>query len=287
MSNQAPIIARTAMLAQLRASQWTARRFDKSATTELTSSKGAQEDAARVNKLLVDKEALKPIQQLVNQCRGEYYRVTLPWGDDGERILPAAKYQEFSSWMLGKYDEFDKLVDEFVDTYREQVEHARFRLGAMFDLNDYPKPSEIKSKFALSFGIRPIPTADDFRVSLSGDVEEQVKQQVRDDLDRLTKQTMHHLWEQVGQMIVSIRDRLSDPNARFKRGLLDNFVDLIGDLDALNVSNDPNLIELRREAQKHLTALRDPEGVRKDAETRRAVAQDMDELTKKFSGLWG
>ena len=281
-----PVIARTAMLAALNISQWAGRKFDRGASSELTMSKGAQADAARVNKLLMSKEALAPIQTVANEVRAEFYRRTMPWGDNGERILPALSYQEFAQYVSDKQREFESAVAGFIGDYKRFVEESRFRLQSLFDLNDYPQPGQIADKFRLHLSVRPIPTEDDFRVSLSQDVEDNIRQQVRADIDRLTGEAVQHLWQQVGDMLVTIRDRLSDPDARFKSAMINNFLQLVGDLDKLNVANDPKLDDLRNDVERELLCLRDPEALRKDPATRKQAVADTQKVIDKFGGLW-
>lgn len=283
-----PIIARTAMLAALNISQWSARKFDKELTTELNVSKGARDDAARVNKLLVDSEVIKPVQKLANEVRGEFYHRTLPWGADGERIMPANIYTDWMQYFSAKQSEFNAAADHLAHTeYPAALERAKDRLGTMFNIDDYPDPADIRDKFDMGFGVRPVPTANDFRVNLSGEVGAAIRQQVRDDIERLTGQTVQHLWSQVGTMLTSIRDRLADPDARFKAALVENFTELVHDLDKLNVANDPDLDKLRNSAEKQLLALRDPEALRKDKATRQAAVAECDDLIDQFSGMWG
>lgn len=287
MTDSTPIIARTAMLAGLHISQWSARRYDKQASGELNASKRAQ-DVARVNKLLVNSTAIKPIQQLAGEIRQEFYRRTLPWGDNGDRVLPALAYQEWMDWFGPKRDQWFDAVNHFVETtYKDEVRDAAYRMGDLFDINDYPRPSEVKTKFDMHFSVRPVPTQDDFRVSLTEDLDSMLREQVRHDIERLTSQTVAHLWSQVGEMLESIRERLSDPDARFRRGLLDNFVELVDDLDKLNVAGDPELDKLRDQAQTTILALRDPDALRKDKTARRAAADEVGSLVDQFSGMWG
>lgn len=287
MPDNTPIIARTAMLAGLHISQWSARRYDKTASHELNSSKHAK-DVARVNKLLVSGSAIKPIQQLAGEIRQEFYRRTLPWGDNGDRVLPALDYQDWMDWYNAKRDEWYDHVNHFVDTtYRDEVRDAAYRMGDLFDITDYPSPSEVKHKFHMHFSVSPVPTGDDFRVSLSEDVDAMLREQVTADIERLTAHTVAHLWAQLGEMMQAIRDRLSDPDARFRRGLLDNFVEMIDDLDKLNVAADPALDKLRDQAMTTVTALRDPDALRKDKSARQAAADEVGSLVDQFSGMWG
>jgi hypothetical protein len=287
MTDNTPIIARTALLASLRVSQWTARKFDRNISAELNNDKKAQHDVLRVNKLLISADALKPLQSFVGSVRTEYYRVTLPWGDDGERLLPWMSYNDFNQFMDDQYPVFDKHVQDLVDRYRDEVRAAAHRMGDAFNIAEFPRPSDVAAKFAMSFSVRPIPTAEDFRIDLSEEMREHLAAQVRADLDRQTKQVMGHIWQQIGEMIDEVHTRLADPDARFRRGLLDNFVELVSDLDKLNIGNDPRLTELRDDARKTLNALRDPEALRKDKDARKAAAADVGALADKFGDFWG
>ena len=51
-------LSRKAVLVSVNISQWTARKLDREVTDEVNASHGAQKDAGRYNKLLLEKEAL-------------------------------------------------------------------------------------------------------------------------------------------------------------------------------------------------------------------------------------
>ena len=72
-----------AMLVELSISQWTARKLDKSTTSEVLVAKQAgDKGAARVNKhLLAGRTELEVISQYVGRIRDYFYMNTLPWSD--------------------------------------------------------------------------------------------------------------------------------------------------------------------------------------------------------------
>jgi hypothetical protein len=69
---------------------WSARKHDPDASEEIAVRHGAQADSGRYHKLLLPKQALAEIQKIVSEARQEHYFMTLPWGDDGCRVLPAS-----------------------------------------------------------------------------------------------------------------------------------------------------------------------------------------------------
>ena len=67
-----------AMLVRLTISQWSARKYDKSASQEIIVNHHAKPDAGRFNKLLVNQAEIKKIEKIANTARIYHYKVTLP-----------------------------------------------------------------------------------------------------------------------------------------------------------------------------------------------------------------
>ncbi len=84
------------MLCGLRISGWSARKLDRKVTDETNHAHGAASDAGRYNKALLAKDALAAVVTAANAARTFHYARTLPWLDDGARILPAAAYADFA-----------------------------------------------------------------------------------------------------------------------------------------------------------------------------------------------
>jgi hypothetical protein len=169
-----------AMLAAIHISLWTARKHDRKVSREVATLNGANEQAGRYNKrLFCEAPKLDEIQTIAGRIRQYFYRVTLPWSDEGLRILPAELYFEFNAQMRDFAAEFRYAVDEFLDAYDTYVKEAQPMLGSLFRLKDYPPAEKVKEKFALRPEILPIPTGDDFRVSLSEDEQARIAREHR------------------------------------------------------------------------------------------------------------
>jgi hypothetical protein len=168
-----------AMLAAIHISLWTARKHDRKVSREVATLNGANEQAGRYNKrLFCEAPKLDEIQTIAGRIRQYFYRVTLPWSDEGLRILPAELYFEFNAQMRDFAAEFRYAVDEFLDAYDTYVKEAQPMLGSLFRLKDYPPAEKVKEKFALRPEILPIPTGDDFRVSLSEDEQARIARDI-------------------------------------------------------------------------------------------------------------
>lgn len=271
----------SAMLVALNVRQWTARRFDRTATKEVDEKHGAK-DAGRFNKLLIDKGALEPIDKIENSARTYHYSVTLPWGDQGQRILPAALFMDYTQSMDQFKREFESRVRDFLVEYPRLMQEARNRLGSLYDPQDYPDAQDIRTKFEFGLVITPIPSAQDFRVQLNEEYVDQIKADLMERQNKQQIEAVRHVWQRVREVVERIKDTCSKEKPRIYDSMMDNAKQLIEILPALNLAGDPQLDKLAEE-MKQLVVSTDV--LRANAHRRDDVAKAADALLAKFS--WG
>lgn len=260
------------MLVTLTISQWTARKFDRKATREVNQTHGAK-DAGRFNKLLIAADALQPLQQLEGAARQHHYSVTLPWGNLGERLLPATLFMSYADAM-GEFErEFLHRVDKLVAAYPQLVQDARVALGSLYDPADYP--AEIRQRFSFQTSFTPVPSADDFRVNLNADFVETIKADITKQQQTRQVEAVKHVWGRVREVVEKIQEVCSKEKPRIFDSMIDNASQLIEILPALNINADP---ELDRIAEQMKTLVVPPDTLRVSATKRRAVAQSADQI---------
>jgi hypothetical protein len=111
------MITERAMLAAVHISIWTAVKHDRKISHEVASQHGAPVSAGRYNKqLLRGAGRLDELRTLAGQIRQHFYKITLPWSDEGYRLLPAHFYFELSARMREFEQSFSKQVDDFLDS---------------------------------------------------------------------------------------------------------------------------------------------------------------------------
>jgi hypothetical protein len=93
---------------------WSARKHDPEASEEIAQRHGAKPDAGRYHKVLLPKAALAEIQKIVSEARQEHYFMTLPWDDNGYRVLPAAAYMDHTEQMWTPLELFPSSDEEGV-----------------------------------------------------------------------------------------------------------------------------------------------------------------------------
>jgi len=133
------------MLCTLSIRMWSARKHDPDASQEIARRHGAQADAGRYHKVLLPKAALAEIQKIVSDARQEHYFMTLPWDDNGYRVLPAAAYMDHMEKMRELSNRFTPAVEAVAHEFGKLVEAAKVRLGGLFRPEDYPAPDGLRS----------------------------------------------------------------------------------------------------------------------------------------------
>ncbi|GMU21863.1 MAG: hypothetical protein AMXMBFR13_19510 [Phycisphaerae bacterium] len=275
-----------AMLARLSITQWSARKTDKRVTAEVHAAHQASADAGRYNKALVSADALRAIQQAATAGRETHYRFTLPWRDDGARILPAKAYLDYTADMRRLRAEFDAAVDAFCVGYPDYVEDARHRLNGMFNPAEYPNIDKIRAKFSWNVVMDPLPTGEDFRVSLADADAERIRQEI----DQRTRQALADgladAWKRLHDGLQHAAERLSDPNAIFRDSLIGNLQELCSVLPLLNFNDDPDLESARKSVETRLATL-DPEQLRRMPLARAKAAQDAQSIMADMAAFMG
>ena len=280
-----------AMLVEFNASVWTARKLDKTTTSEVVASKNAgAKDAARVNKhLLAGRTELDIIQQAVGRARQFVYDNTAPWSDSGLRLLPTINFMKFTERMNDFEEEMETLVKAFVVIYPTLITAQALALGDMFKRDDYPSANEMMTKFSFRVNYMPVPSSGDFRV----DVGNQAQAELKARLESLTQERIDSAMADVRERLSTHLKRMSDrlttdyiggeaKQRRFHDTLVDGALELCDLTKSLNVTNDVTLEEARKQLEQLLVGV-SPADLRKNEAIRQDVKRNVDAILDKFN----
>lgn len=274
-----------ALLTQLKISQWTARKLDKKATSDVANIHGASTAAGRYNKrLLPMSDALDNIHKKSTFIRQSYYENTLPWGMDGSQILPTSNYLAFMHMFRKEKAEWESLCREFFSQYDLLVQDAPRTLGSLYNPQDYPALTDIQHKFHMDLAVFPVPDTD-FRVAIGSDELTRIQQDVEARVKQAGQDAMRDVWQRLFDKVKHIADKLADPKAIFRDSTIENARELCDLLPRLNFTDDPNLEALRQEVQGKL--FHNPESLRVDPVLRRDTAAEAKAIIDKMSVFMG
>ena len=275
-----------AMLVKLNISQWTGRKKDKRSTMETNSFYGAAPCSGYYSKSLIGKEAVKSIQQAVNLTRKFHYENTLPWGDNGERLLPSRNYFDYTQRMREFNTEFDNVVKKFLEVYPSLITEAEYKLNKMFNSADYPDVIEIQRRFNFATEITPVPSGTDFRVDLAQDQVDAIRQQIEMQARKAQSVAMNDLWNRLYDAVHKMADKLDDKDAIFRDSLVENIRNLTLILPKLNVTDDPALERMRKDVEEKLCRF-SPRDLRADPRTKQSVANEANAILEVMGCYMG
>lgn len=284
-----PTVSSSAMLVELGISVWTARKKDRGATTDLLNSKHASKAAGAFNKnLLADCEELSAIQKFASNVRTMHYNMTIPWSDSGLRLLPTAKYFDYHKQMTDLQNEFDRLVQKFLDAYDWEVAQVHAKLGDLFNRDEYPTSDAVRSKFSFRVSYLPVPEAGDWRVDMESEAQQVLREQYETFYNAQMEKAMRDLWERLHEHLTRLINQLAVDDTGKKGKVFDSTIENVRSLaDMLghcNYTNDPMLDLAQRKLVSSLSGVCRDDVVKNDG-FRETLHNNMQEALRTLPSL--
>lgn len=284
-------IATQCMVVNLQIGIWKGYRLDKELSRSITEQANAAEDAARVNKHLIPKDVLKDVETAASSIRVHFYTKTLPWKDNGDRLLTRKAFMSFIEEHERRVALFQQAVDTFLsDGYLKAKDQAAFRMGEMFDPEDYPIPGALRHRFYAHLDIDPVSTAGDFRVDLDEDQLERIRGDMESAVEQRLSRAMADVWRRLADKVAKVYDRLKDEDTVFRNSTIRNLDEIVDLLPDLNITNDPDLERIRLDIKATLCGY-DPKELRDDrlkrsvaSDEAKRIMEDMEGFMKAFAG---
>jgi hypothetical protein len=278
-------IATRAMVVNLQIGIWQGYRLDKEASAKVTKDANADGDAARVNKHLVPKEALAPVVTASNAVRTHFYAKTLPWKDNGDRLLPRALYMTFIQDHGELMAKFEDSVTEFLTkAYPAARDQAEFRMGNLFKAEDYPSPAQLRNRFYINLDIDAVTEAGDFRVALDAEHADRVRSDMERAMGERIGRAMQDVYVRLSDVVGHFAKIMADDRKVFRDSTVSNIEELVDLIPGLNVLDDPALNALGVEIKQKLMGI-DPKDLRKNPEVRTQAAKDAENIMERMKGF--
>jgi hypothetical protein len=246
-------ISASAVLVELNISVWPASKIDREITNKVNTDAGAVHGASQTKKNLFAGTSLRAdIEKFAARVRLYHNQHTLPWADKGERMLPTALFMEYKQTMNGYERTFQSLCDNFFDEYPRLVGEAPTALQGLYKAEDYPDIEEVKQKFGFRRSVKPVPEAGDFRLDIPTQDLEEMRIEFEQQSESKLAEAMRMPWERLHKVLVDMSKKLEDngeDKKRYHDSLLSNPLELCELLTKLNVTNDPQLEEARRQVE--------------------------------------
>ena len=298
-----PTLTEKAMLAGLSISCWSARKNVKQVAQEAADAHRADVSQLQASKSVIASTALEAIKANHTAARDYHRSRTLPWLDDGARILTASLFWEYSKKMQEFRQTDEALVAEFLANYPTYCAATPALLGSLYDPADYPTPDRIAGKFGFRTNIGPLPSSADFRVGLGAAEEERIRAEIDGRLQSGVNEAMRDLWDQVHNTVAHMAQKLREFSQTeevdaatgktktktigiFRDSLVENVRELAGLLRPMNLTGDSRLDAIAARLETELCDV-DADDLRKNDALREKVAMSAEDVLAQMAGYLG
>lgn len=272
------------MQVNLQIGTWNGQRLDKMASRKVTQDAGAEQDAAFVNKHTIPKAALAEVTTAASAVRTHFYTKTLPWKDNGDRVLSRTMYFAFIDEHARLVEAFQRAVTTFVmDKFPGAVAQAEFRMGELFNAADYPAGEALRRKFYINLDIDAIPEAGDFRVDMDAVQTAAIQQQMTAALEQRIGRAMQDVWARLADTLQHFADKMGSDGI-FRDSTVKNLEEIVALLPDLNIGNDPQLEQVRQEIQRAIIGC-SPADLRTNPAVRTEMSQDAQRIMETMRGF--
>jgi hypothetical protein len=297
MNNQISI-GSSAMLVELSIRSWTGRKLDKKVSAEVDSAKNTKVSVVNANKnLMAGTGVLDKIIKQAAAIRSWHISQTLPWTDNGSRLLPMSNFMAYKE-QLGVMEEgYNALVDKFIDAYPNLIIAAAFQLGDLFDRTEYPEIHTLRNRFSMQYNFFPVPQAGDFRIDINEEAKAEILANCEKAYNDRLENAMKDAWARLHECLTRMSDRLQydevdeEVDGRwekvlkprvFRDSMIDNAKELVDLLQHLNLTKDPQMEQARKDL-KNILDRHNVDTLRGSYTAREAVKSQVDAILNKMS----
>ena len=282
-----------AMLVSLRISAWSGRLYDRKASNHVAVHHEASASAGRYNKCLLPKAAFAALTATMSKARSSHYEQTLPWDDQGSRLLTVANYEHYMALLDGLRERMVRERARFIEDYEDNIDQARLDLGKLFRIEDYPSQEALQGKFGIRYRITPVPDADHFMARLASDDTDRVKRDIEHQIEERLHDAVGDLYRRLGAAVERVGERLREDDEGkplvFRDSMIDNIRDLVDVVPRLNIFGDDSLARLCEQVKEKIAGV-EPDSLRPsrtfDPAARARVKRDADTLMEQFAGYF-
>lgn len=283
-------ISSSSMLVDLSIRSWTGTKIDRDTTQMVDTVNATTSNAGKYQKnLFAGTKDLHDINKFDSRIRAWNISQTLPWSDKGQRLLPSSKFFEYKQ-ALSNFEAMRKdMIEKFLERYDILIDEAEQTLGGLFKRDDYPEKAQVAKQFEFKYSFLPVPVAGDFRVDIGNDAVEELHTQFNASVNDRVNNAMADVTWRLEDCLRRMSERLADNETDaiskkkiFRDTLVTNAQELCEDLKHLNITNNAQIEEARKQLSKVVMDI-DAETLRDSSHARQEVKAEVDDILSKFN----
>lgn len=257
-------------------------RRDQTASSLVQNTYGTADKRTKASKYLIDRKH-KSVKQVVaasQRVRETVYRLTMPWGEDKQRLLPVKLAEEFRSKIELALAELEEARAEYIQNYPALVAASERDLGELFERGQYPNVDKIRALFTHKIAYWPMPESNHFIADISNEAAKEAKEGIEAEIEQRLLEATYDMVRRAKEVVSAFVDKLSqfkgeptgywDPHKgdiykaenSFRDSLVDNISDTANLIDRMNLTENPQIKkvvkDLRRLTSVSADKLRNP-----------------------------
>lgn len=297
-------ISSSALLIYISVSSWAGKVEAKRVSEEVSQQHNAENGVTQTFKKLFGKrdKHLYKIQQHITATRTLFKNSTLPWSDNGQRLVTTKAYFNLMKELTGMRDEFWELVEEFLVEYNNKIIDMQARMGSLFNIDEYPTVDELRKNYDFKLEDTPLMPVGDWRLDINTDALQSAKDRYADMYSTKVEAAMLDIWKRLYEPLANMSERLdyedtgemeeyytkptaANPNGVlrtrkkdvkiFGGNLVSNITDMVDVLRVSNVTNSPRMNDMADRLENALLGVT-VEGLRDNDKQRKQAKADID-----------
>lgn len=271
-----------ALIGKLSIHQFTNRQTQSEITDWIKAERGMDDESGEFIAPIFPRAMFQPVTKQATKIRNTFKAKTLPW-EPGKRLFPESIHETVIGMVEPEIEKFNALVSDHVignwDHWLAEAERLSRQdknAAHVFDPASLPTPEALAQLFAVDFIIEPLANPAAFNKRMRALFGAQFEQA----MEKQMEQAMNAVWQKMIKPVSDMAERLSKPDAVFRDSLVKNIRDLVDEIPALNMTNDPALAQAAKEIETLLKI--DPDTLRANGKVRNETAKQAAKLAAKF-----
>ena len=271
-----------AMLAKVSCSIIGMRKKDDSATEKANTHLQTSPNAGMYQKCRISRENIIDVIRARDKATKLHRRMTTPFTSDNWGLISADLVMDYGRQMANFKQEFESGVADVVNRWLAIIAFEKKRLGPLFNYSEYPLASEVNEYFAFEHSLKPVPDEGHVILDLETEVLNEIKASLRKENHKNLERSMRDMWTRLLEPVSNMADICSNDKKVFK-SLISKLEDIVDIMPALNIVNDPGLIDIGFEIRQKLL-LHTTGQIKDDKNLKKKLGKEAEYLANKVRG---
>ena len=272
-----------AMLVHLKIEMIGMKGKDPDATRGANRHFNTTDEAGDYQKRKILQTDLRDVVKFAGQARNMHMSFTMPFGNNGWRILPAKRILDYTNEMAVHKTNFESAVTDVVNDWPNIVNRAQGRLtGSLFNPGDYPRQDHVASYFSFGFDMTPIPEKSHIVLDLEQEMIEDLQEKLELQQKQGLEKAMADVWKRLYEPVKNMAKVLSEDKKIFT-SLIVNIEEIVALLPIMNLAGDANMNMLAGEIKQQLLGHTAGQ-IKEDDNLKALLAANATNIMNKMSG---